>query len=307
MILADLPDSAKKRYTQMAPFAIFQREMLMSDLDRKEGKLLAILCLSLGLFCASTNTASAFPWGYSPLTGSNNFLWLSRSLYSPTGLFRGGSAYSTPYYLLNNLTYTAASLAGRGINAVGKKEAAKQFYSNPRNGINAPVVDQIAPASWYQPQASAQPILNPEIAPLPADFKDNGFMPVPLAADAVPETVLPAEPAGQQATNGNQVPAPAPDFRAENVRFKNPFAKASSNPFAEAFIVHLNENFNGDIGQALQDKSTRQYAQALGVTIDKSKVSELSDEKKELIRRILLDPNEDSLSKVNALRLLVKH
>lgn len=289
-------------------------------------KNLRAALVALLLAASAASPALAFPWGYSPLTGSNNYLWLSRSLFSPTSFLRGTYGYSTPYYLANNLAWTAASVAGRGINAYGKKQAAKQVWSNPANGINDPAVDQIATAKWYHPpeQAAPGPILNPEIAPLPYDFKDNGFMPVPFVEGsqaAVQAETAPVPEASKQALvesqaqsqniagSQNSLPPKAPDFRPATNKTALPAnARTEQNPFAQAFIDHVNKEFAGNLNEALADKRTRNYAEALGITCPLGKkISELGPEKLELIKRILADENEDSIAKVAAIRLLVKH
>ena len=279
------------------------------------------------LFACAAESQAQLPWGYSPLTGSNSYLWLSRSLFG-NGLFRTGyGGYGAGGYLVNSLAYNGVYGVAQGINAIGKKKAmkqAQQTWSNPSNGINAPVVDQISAAPWYYPprvpptpiqaaapQTAAQ---GPSAAvqqlaekdPFAADSKGAGtdFMPIPATFnDDAPSTnpVVAGLPAAQ-------IPQAAPDFKpvASATEAANSQAQCGSNPFAQAFIDHVNDKYGGDIARAFGDKQIRAYAKSLGI-LDSSKISELPADRIELIKHILQDPKEDSLTKVNTIRLLVKH
>lgn len=292
-----------------------------------------------GFVCAGLLSALApiaafaqLPWGYSPLTGSNSWLWLSRSLYSPSNLLFRNGGYGAGGYLVNTLAYQAVHGVGQGINSLGKKKAAKQFYNNPANGINAPVVDQIAPAPWYKPQGNkgqaqatdpvstqpspqAQAILNrdpfaePEAGnfmPIPATINDDApsTMPISNPLTAAPPPIV--NPLSSLPLN-TSLPATAPDFRNSltqqaNSRTQNP---SSGNPFAQSFVDHINDKFSGDISKAFADKQTRAYAKALG--LESKKIEELPQDRLELIQKILKDPQEDPLTKVNTIRMLIKH
>ncbi len=296
--------------------------------NRRKENLKAGL-LAANLFCAvllSALPASA-QWGYSPLTGSNNWLWLSRSLYSPSYfLFRNGS-YGAGGYLVNSLAYQAAYGVSQGINSVGRKKAMKQYYQNANNGINAPVIDQVSAAPWYHPPRGVNGYqTGPQTSPVPsvtasdkdpfADPQAGNFMPVPqmMNDDAPgngpivnpltqPLAALPVEPTPVK--KSKTVPAAAPDFRAaqaEQAKAEVP----SSNPFAQAFVDHVNNKFEGNIAKAFADKQTTAYAKALGF-IETSKISEIPEDRLDLINKILKDPGEDALTKVNTIRLLIKH
>lgn len=259
--------------------------------------------------------AAQLPWGYSPITGSNSWLWLSRSIFSPSSLlFRGGYGYNAPYYLANTLAWNGAYAASQAVNYAGKKAQAKRYWSNPQNGINNPAVDQISVAPWYHPPrlppGTTQPgnDFQPSLLPDPAlPTQELEFMPVPQALDN-------SLPAGTAPASKETLPLTAPDFRAEKVPEQANSASitaengpSSKSPFTQAFVDHINNNFHGDIASALKDKQTRAYAQALGVIEANSRPFDLPDDRIELIKRILNDPSEDSISKINAIRLLIKH
>ncbi len=285
--------------------------------------------------------AAKAQYGYSPLTGSSNWLWLSRSLFGGgSNLFRGGSyGYTTPYYLANTLGWNATYAASQGINMAGRNAAMKKFYANPGNGINGPVNDQISVAPWYSPPRGV-----PGNTPSPsvgvdainntdpfADPKNTAFMPVPAAIpDSSPSAGPIANPLSSNPVPGstiqNEAPGTAPDFRtsqasapgsapsrhksnkSDSHKSKSQAKSSGSNPFAQAFIDHVNDNFSGDISRALSDNETRGYAAAIGLLdSNKSRDFDLPPERIDLIRRILKDPEEDSLTKVNTIRILIKH
>ncbi len=285
----------------------------------REGKHLQIgIALALALVAGLSSNTAAFcqysPWGYSPVTGSSSWLWLSRSLFSPSSmLFRGGYGYSAPYYVANTLAWNAAYAAGQGINAKTRQAYARQ-WNNPNNGINAPVVDQVSAAPWYYPPRGnlGAPVVGaaPAASDPFADPKAGEFMPVPSNfAD-------PGQNNNALAATSNQTPPAAPDFKkgiplpaTEPARAPEASSSSSAtqNPFAQAFVDHVNAKYSGDIGKALSDKQTRHYAEALGL-LDKSfKDTEFPADRIELIKKILQDPEEDSLTKVNTVRLLLKH
>lgn len=243
------------------------------------------------------------------MSGSSSWLWLSRSVFSPSSLlFRGGYGYSAPYYVANTLAWNAAYAAGQGINAKRRQLYAKQ-WNNPNNGINSPVVDQISPAPWYYPPRGnlGSPVVGaaPNNSDPFADPKAGEFMPVPSS--------FPDQSGNAAASNLNQAPPAAPDFKKTTASFpdssKVPAGEASStkNPFAQAFVDHVNDKYSGDINKALSDKQTRHYAEALGLLDSTARDCELPADRIELIKKILQDPEEDSLSKVNTVRMLIKH
>lgn len=287
--------------------------------------------------CLSIQAAEAFPWwtGYSPLTGSTTRMWLSRTLYNPSNLFRSGyGGYSAPYYLANTLGWNAAYMVGQGINSAGRNN-----NLNYNNISQQQAMDQITPARWWTAKQNATgqtfqaPAMNSSAPAILAPDADPFFMPVPITND--PQ----AQPNPGPITESSTLPAPAPDFRPADEASKgkkhqkkhkthaekaqtnsqtssaqapatqsmqaNPASKA--NPFVQAFVDHVNQNFGSDINQALTDKQTRGYAEAIGLVENGNRFTALPSDRVELIRHILQDQNEDSLTKVNTIRMLIKH
>jgi hypothetical protein len=286
-----------------------------ASVRKHDFKTLALRAQALAVLLAVTSAGAAqaqfYPFSYSPLTGSSSIFWPMRVLLSPASLFwRGGYGYNAPYYLANTLTYNAAYAAGAGLTSASRKH-----YWNPANGINAPAVDQIAPARWYNP-ASAAPaaaLSNPSIPDntgnnqsLPADGSGSEFMPVPAGLAAGTAPPLSTAP-DYRLPNTQSQPAAANTGESVNSNNTTEAPAGSSNPFAQAFVDHVNSKFGSDIGRALADRQTRSYAQALGIVGQGAKNLEIPTERVELARRILQDKGEDSLTKVNTIRLLIKY
>lgn len=141
-----------------------------------------------------------------------------------------------------------------------------------------------------------------------ADPKAGEFMPVPSSLND-PAAITPS-------ANATQLPSAAPDFKKSSSSgpapdlSKSPSSESSApvkNPFADAFITHVNDKYSGDIGKALSDKQTRNYAEALGLLDKSMKNFDFPADRIELIKKVLQDPDEDSLTKVNTVRMLIKH
>ena len=284
----------------------------------KDKLKLPALLLLLAASSLAEAAAQYSPFEYSPLTGSNYSYLPMRLLANPTGaLWRGG--VSAPYFLINSLGYGAARTATSTLNS-----GPRNHYWNPNNGINSPAIDQVSPARWYNSSRAGQPATTASGIPdsshpagntavVPSNSPGNEFMPVPVNPD---QSKIPPAPdfhappasngvgAALNSTDMNSSQLKPPDQAPEKV---TGVAPASANPFAQAFVDHVNSNYKSDISKALSDKQTRIYAQALGITEPERKDFNLAPDRIELIKGILQDTGEDSLSKINAIRLLIKH
>lgn len=80
-----------------------------------------------------------------------------------------------------------------------------------------------------------------------------------------------------------------------------------SMPIADGFVSHLVTKYDGNIQKALGNGDTRNWAKAMGVIESESHDSgSLSPDRVEVIGRILKDSSLDSVSKVDAVRILLK-
>ena len=303
---------------------------------RKSALLLATLIPMSWL--TSWQVAEAFPWwlGYSPLSGSTSRMWVSRTLFNPTNVLRSGyGGYSAPYYLANTLAWNTAYAASQGL-SYGKRRAVPSQSWNPGG-----VVDQIAPANWANqqalplppavisvpgaaPSAFTAPDLTANMPAILAPSADPFFMPIPATMDAPASSTGSLNPASNSIAAlptvtptavSSELPSTAPSFAPTNgvaptaskLGSNSSNQKGEANPFAQAFVEHVNKRFGGDINKAFADKQTRGYAHALGLLDNREKAAELPEDRVALIKRIMHDPGEDSLTKVNTIRLLIKH
>lgn len=306
-----------------------------------------ISALAAALILASSvcvSGAQAFGWGYNPATGSN-FGYLARSVLYGSGMYRGG--YGAPGYLVNSLVWNGAYAVGQGFNTARAKSAANNFYKNGQpvgNGfmMSNGVVDQIAPAKWL-PQGN-QPVSAANGAPVAATpfsepDMDPSFMPVPqgdgfdMSAPILSQPVPPS-PVGTglvPQSVASEFPPVAPDAvqslnppekakgkaKAKKVKERKskpqaiaaapPVTTAAKSPFAGALVDHINKNFDGDIGKALNDKETSKFARAIGLIQENQTAADVPADRVDLVRKILADPSDDPDLKVQTVRLLLKH
>ncbi len=83
-------------------------------------------------------------------------------------------------------------------------------------------------------------------------------------------------------------------------------AAASCAPLADGFINHINTKYGGDIKAALFNPETRSYARVLGLVNEDSLFhADLSESRVQLIKQIMQDPSLDSVSKVQAVKIMI--
>jgi hypothetical protein len=105
---------------------------------------------------------------------------------------------------------------------------------------------------------------------------------------------------GSRAKNQTVVNEPAISQSA-NVTSQN------SAPFAMAFINNVNNEYDGKIGKALANPQTRAWAQSLGVTLQNGSHFQISDERSAIIERIFKDNSLDPVSKLDAIKILLRN
>ncbi|MBY0548782.1 MAG: hypothetical protein K2W95_16040 [Candidatus Obscuribacterales bacterium] len=290
--------------------------------------------------------AEAFGWGYNPATGSN-FGYLARSVLYGSGLYRGGygapgylvnSLVWNGAYAVGQGFNTARAKSAAKSFAQNAQPVGNGFMMS--NGV----VDQIAPAKWL-PQGN-QPVPAANAAPAPAlpfnqPDMDPAFMPVPqgdgfdMAAAPIltpPATPGPVGAGGVPQSVASEFPPVAPDAAQSlsspekgkgkektkkiKERKSKPQAVAAAlpatastgkSPFAGALVDHINKNFDGDIGRALNDQETSKFARAIGLIQENQTAADVPADRVDLVRKILADPSDDPDLKVQTVRLLLKH
>ncbi|CAN5147413.1 hypothetical protein BH11CYA1_BH11CYA1_28320 [soil metagenome] len=83
-------------------------------------------------------------------------------------------------------------------------------------------------------------------------------------------------------------------------------AKATASPLADGFIDHLVTKYDGNMGNALNNSDTRNWAKAMGVIDEQHDAASMPADRIEVMGRILKDSSLDSVSKVDAMRILLK-
>lgn len=289
--------------------------------------------------------AQAFGWGYNPATGSN-FGYLARSVLYGSGLYRGGygapgylvnSLVWNGAYAVGQGFNTARAKSAANNFAQNGQPVGNGFMMS--NGV----VDQIAPAKWRPSYTQPVPPNIPNNAAAPASAEpfsepdmDPTFMPIPQsggidsAAPLLTPPVAPAPIGGAASVPqsvASELPPVAPDVvqsakpaktkKAKKVKERKSqpqqiaaaptTATPGKSPFAGALVDHINKNFDGDIGKALNDKETSKFARAIGLIQENQTAADVPADRVDLVRKILADPTDEPDLKVQAVRLLLKH
>lgn len=224
------------------------------------------------------------PYFYGPYS-SNPF-------YSASSLLRrtaGMSAHYPYVYGYNQASYGQNGYrnfglpSGQSVTGIIDPNTGK---TNPANGNAA------APVPAGGGQGSS-----PGAAYGAAPDPDNFYLPGPqtqslYATPAAPLTV-------GAAPTANQMPPVAPAPAAAGTK--------GGVPLADGFVNHVVTKYNGNIRHALGNSDTRNWAKAMGVIESESHDgTSLSPDRVEVIGRILKDGSLDSVSKVDAVRILLK-
>jgi hypothetical protein len=262
--------------------------------------------------------AAAQVWGYSPWTGAANWLSVARGLSYPLNRL-SGSAYA-PFYLGNQLIYAGSYAASQRLLGNPRQQnygtySDQEPYYDPRQRTRPNfsggygTTDQVVHANWKNQQQQQDEEDDVPVPPSSAQNNPNDWLtqpiqpgpgsapPLGVANNGAPHAVAPAV--------SDKMPPVAPSLPPHT---SQPHAHPSSEPLALGFVQVVNERFNGDITSALRDKDLRKYARSVGLMdSDKAPADNMSREKSDLIRAIFADQNESPSTKINAVRVLLKH
>lgn len=263
------------------------------------------LVLVAAAWLCSITQAQAQVWGYSPYSGSASWLGLARTLSYPLNRI---SSAGMPFYLANNLIYAGTYAANNRIlnrqrNLNYGNYTDEEPYYNPRQRTRPSmnggygVTDQVVHAHPYRQSQQGDPDFGDDTPPptFHDPSQDFNIDPNPLVASANPGQVVP--PPVMAPTKSEFMPPIAPSRSSS----------AASQPLAEGFVQVVNNQFGGDIVQALADKDTLKYAKAVGLIDEKPNLGSISGEKRDLIRAIMSDTKEPVAVRINAVRVLLKH
>lgn len=231
---------------------------------------------SYGTRFYGTNLLYSIPYLASPLLGINRAPYSANPIYSASSFLRRSSQRA----LTAPVTYRPYYLESyKDDEPIYDPRSRNRPVSQANYGY-----DQVAHATWKGNQ-------DPFYIPIPDGQGSNNFPPV-----APPRNKRSPAQKHQAPYNTSKHPI--------NARHSKP--AANSAPIADGFVSCVIEQHGGNIESALTDPSTRSWAKALGL-IDDDKVipSELSPTRVHLIRQILMDNSLNSISKLDAIRILI--
>lgn len=191
--------------------------------------------------------------------------------------------------------------------AVPQASQASPGQLAPNQGISNPYLpNQVVPAAAAQPlqtDANGQPVMPSEPNSMPPKAPKHGRNKSKSAkASKTDNAVSPAVPSLAQP----YVPsAPGAMTNATQAGVSSS-AAASGSPLADGFVDHLVKKYDGHMGNALNNTDTRNWAKAMGVIDDQHSVEAMPADRIEVMGRILKDSSLDSVSKVDAMRILLK-
>ena len=157
-------------------------------------------------------------------------------------------------------------------------------------------VDQISYAQWQQQQGNAPSAVQGNGQPNGTQYMQPGVQYGPQSSTQPGVQSYAPQPAPQMVpVQGAPMSAP-------------PMAHAASPaPLAEGFVKQVNEKYDGDISKALFNSETRAWARALGVMDSDTLFSaDLSEDRIDTIKRVFKDPSLDAVSKLDAVRILLR-
>ncbi len=251
---------------------------------------------SYGTRFFGTNLLYSIPYLASPLLGLNRGPYNANPVYSVSSyLRRSGQRAVTaplvyqPYYLQNYKDdepiydprdrYRPIKPQNYGQDIVSHATWKGSGATNPNPGVNS------NPAGY-----------DPFYAPIPNNGSSKTAPPIapPVAPPINNQRALSAP-----YSTPNKVP-----HSPFNIR--TPKKKAGAQPIADGFVSTVVEQFDGDFQSALGDPATRSWAKALGIiNDDQITKAEFTPTRIHLIRQILLDPSLNSVSKLDAIKILL--
>jgi hypothetical protein len=176
----------------------------------------------------------------------------------------------------------------------------------PTQGISNPYMpNQVMPGGAAQPMqtdANGQPVILSDPNSMPPKAPKHGRNKSKSAkASKNDNAVSPAVPPLAQP----YLPS-APGTVTNVTQAGVSSSGAAGSPLADGFVDHLVKKYDGHMGNALNNADTRNWAKAMGVIDDQHSVDAMPADRIEVMGRILKDSSLDSVSKVDAVRILLK-
>jgi len=130
-----------------------------------------------------------------------------------------------------------------------------------------------------------------------SDSTTTGPAPVNTASNAASPPLISPPPAVQGLTSSSSSSSSSKGMSA---------SASGGSPLADGFVNHLVTKYDGHMGNALNNPDTRNWAKAMGLIEADHNVDNLPPDRIEVMGKILKDSSLDSVSKVDAVRILLK-
>ncbi|MBP6746438.1 hypothetical protein KA344_14470 [bacterium] len=168
----------------------------------------------------------------------------------------------------------------------------------PGQNLQGQVMPNQAMTTPMQTDANGQPVMLPNPYTMPPKAPKHGRNKSKAAKiDKNENAVSPAVPASSQ----GYMPSAAGMANAAPIG-----NAAAPSPLADGFVDHLVTKYDGHMGNALNNSDTRNWAKAMGLIDDQHSLEAMPADRIEVMGRILKDSTLDSVSKVDAMRILLK-
>lgn len=272
----------------------------------------SIVSAAAALFGASVMPQAALAtynnWAYLPYSLGNSLLWPVRNLLY------------LPYQITNPYLYTNAG-ATVLYRATNRGQMFRVPYQNPyaqysdlQPTVDQPGIDPNDITPPIDPNTGRRVWLPPPLAPQRPPFTSG----TPSSPPVVAPSSTPPFPAGNPVASGapNAVAAapanaylPPPASTAGAASASGRATMPPASPLAAGFVNRVLNVHKGDISKALFDPETRGWAKVVGLIQDNDSIftADLSEQRVEIVRGILNDKNLDPLSKLDAVKILLRN
>lgn len=188
----------------------------------------------------------------------------------------------------------------------GQPQPGQQLPSNMLPNIMSPnLPSQPIVQSTMPPKAPGHKLSRRERAQLEADRKAGLNQPTVTSTSVpVPSVVSPS--GSMQGSSLVSPPVSSPVPKSSQAAAGSAVNASGGSPLADGFVDHLVTKYDGHLGNALGNADTRNWAKAMGLIEADHNADSLSPDRIEVMGRILKDSSLDSVSKVDAVRILLK-
>lgn len=245
--------------------------------------------LQNSLYRATTRTLAS-PYNYNYGNYANYSNTMNYAMQDPSNYPYAPETYydPEPWYQPRKRTRPVRA----GVTGVDQNTHATWQNSVPPNTLAS------APA---QGQLQAQPnyFVDPLRAPISGEISNSPSLDMgPITAPGEMPPLAPKVVSKHNRSNRHQ---------SQNLTPIKPASSSSAGPLAQGFVAKVNQVYDGDIGRALFDPEMRGWARCLDLVKDEDVIKlDLSPARVGLIQQVLKDSSLDDLSKLDAVKVLLR-